>query len=658
MHSQSSRIVIITGFSLILVLLGFITLLAMYSTSGNSRSLDNIVAKQEKMAEIFTMRDIAHQRVLLLYTMASSDDVFERDEFHIRYLDMADTFMQSRDRFRAYDEDSPAQNKYSDSWDQISSRVTDSARLQNKALNLILNDQIEEAQRVLREEVIPAQDRVIADFTQLLETHYTIIAHQLKTAQDTNNNYLMLTVVLGALILLTGILITYNVTRYNTRTENELIRQHHAAQEASVAKSYFLANMSHEIRTPLSSIIGFSEALLTDTIDEKQRKRTTETIIRNGRHLQQIINDILDISKIEAGQLVIESIATSPYLILDEIDSLVGAKAREKGLAFIVTYHFPLPEEFQSDPTRLKQILINLCSNAVKFTNQGKITIDASYDADYRQMKFLVMDTGIGMTPEEVEHIFSPFTQADSSTTRKYGGTGLGLSISNKLAQELKGSLLCNSYKGRGTYFTLILPVDNSEDLTLIDQLDDINHSSTEQIPLNNIRQLDGNILLVEDTPDNQKLIKMYIDKTGASLKIVENGQQAVDVCKNHEYDLILMDMQMPIMDGAEATRCLRANGYTKPIVSLTANAMISNRQKCIEAGADGYLVKPVDTQLFYELLNQYLPVSTNTNKQTGIDNMSVNELDACLKAAHSIRQWWLAFWTNFPVSSGRYHIL
>ncbi|NOQ90266.1 MAG: response regulator [Gammaproteobacteria bacterium] len=626
MRNKSSKIVIITGFSLILLLLGFISLLAIYNISGNSRSLDEIVAHQEKMSEVFTMRGIAHQRVLLLYTMAFTDDAFERDDLYLLYLDHADAFMKARDRFRSHTEDDFVYNEYVDAWEPISSPVSHSAELQNSTVTLILNNQIEQARVLLHEEVGPAQKVVIAAYNKLLETHYALIAEKLKTAQNINQKYLLLIIILGVTALLTGILIALYVTRYNAAIESDLIEQHLAAQEASKEKSYFLANMSHEIRTPLASIIGFSEALLSDDQDAKQYKQTTETIVRNGKHLQQIINDILDISKIEAGQLATEHIATSPILILAEIDSLLASKAKEKGLEFNIKYHFPLPVTILTDPTRLKQILINLCSNAIKFTQYGQIKIDVSYDEVNRQMKFIVMDTGIGMTDKEAAHVFNPFAQADSSTTRRYGGTGLGLSISSKLADELKGKLTCHSDRGKGSTFTLSLAVDKTDELVFIKRLEDVSNYIDEQTQQVEIKQLDGNILLAEDILDNQQLIAMYINRTGAKLSIVENGQQAVDAGKANEYDLILMDMQMPVMDGVEATRLLRSNGYSKPIVCLTANVMVTDREKCIAAGADEYLVKPLNLQRFYEVLNKCLAEADNTTAQTVTDSGSVQD--------------------------------
>ena len=395
-------------------------------------------------------------------------------------------------------------------------------------------------------------------------------------------------------------------SRVKERTD-ELIHAKELADAASQAKSDFLSNMSHEIRTPLTAIIGFAEVLLAEDTDQQQRERLTATIIRNGKHLQQIINDILDLSKVEANQIEHKPVESSLFPILEEVESLLGLSAREKGLEFRINYHFPLPGRILTDPTRLKQILINLCSNAIKFTNAGYVHVDVSCDDMFRTIRFDVIDSGIGMTREEADHVFEPFMQADSTTTRKYGGTGLGLSISSNLATALGGKLTCVSQKGRGSHFTLTL--DNRKNNAIVihnmEEAGAHGHAPQEQTV---IKALAGSILLVEDNPDNQELIAMYARRTGAKIDIADNGRTGVDMALAHGYDLILMDMQMPVMDGVDAIRALRQSAYTRPIVSLTANAMVSSREKCIAAGANDYLAKPVNVTQFYDILNKYLP--------------------------------------------------
>jgi PAS domain S-box-containing protein len=395
-------------------------------------------------------------------------------------------------------------------------------------------------------------------------------------------------------------------SRVKERTD-ELSQAKELADAASKAKSDFLSNMSHEIRTPLTAIIGFSEALLSSDFEEEERKKLTATIVRNGKHLQQIINDILDLSKIEASELKTEQIVTSLFVMMAEIDSLFAVSAREKGLDFSINYHFPLPDRIMTDPTYLKQVLINLCSNAIKFTHKGHVVVNVSCDDKFRTIRFDVIDSGIGMTAEEVQHVFNPFTQADSTTTRKYGGTGLGLSISNSLASALNGKLTCVSQEGEGSCFTLAINNERTDETTVINSIEDVNIQAEIPYVDSEIKHLTGNVLLVEDNADNQQLVAMYVGKTGAHLDIAENGRQGVDMALANNYDLVLMDMQMPVLDGLEAITILRRQGYTRPVVSLTANAMKSTREKCVTAGADNYLVKPIDLKQFYDTMNKYL---------------------------------------------------
>lgn len=621
MRNRSSKIVIISGFALVLVLLCAVSSLAMFSITENSRSLLDIVSEQSEVADVFAMRDAAHKRALMLYRMAAMDDPFERDEVYLQFKEQATVFIEARDRLLSnlYESNEVA------AWNQVKPLAIKGGMVQNQATELILDGHIEQAHEMLLTEVMPTQDEVMAGMTRMLATQNAIIASELGSAQSNNQRFLILIAILGGAALVVGAVVAGYVTRHTTLTERDLVEQQRLAEEANKAKSDFLANMSHEIRTPLTAIIGFSESLLDEDFDPQERTKVTETIIRNGKHLQQVINDILDLSKIEAGQLEIESITTSPFTILAEIDSLLGMKARDRGLVFKINYHFPLPNKIVTDPTRLKQILINLCGNAIKFTHAGKVEVDVSFDDRDEQMHIKVKDTGIGMTPDEMARLFNPFSQADSTTTRKYGGTGLGLSISRKLAKRLGGDLICESAKGQGSTFILSIAAKTQNETVFVTALSQIGGSRDEQNQQVLIKPLQGHILLAEDSPDNQQLIAMYIRRTGATLSIVENGQQAVEEGLAGDFDLVLMDMQMPVMDGVEAITMLRAAGYGGPIVSLTANAMMSDREKCLSAGADDYLVKPINLQHFFEILNAYLrepeKISAEKSWQADLEN-------------------------------------
>ena len=391
-----------------------------------------------------------------------------------------------------------------------------------------------------------------------------------------------------------------------------------AAEEANRAKSEFLANMSHEIRTPMTAILGFTEMLL-GRLTNREDLEAAQTIHRNGQHLLGVINDILDISKIEAGKLKTERVACSPYEILTDVRSLMQGAAHEKNLAFQVEYDSSIPTNIETDPLRLRQILVNLVGNAIKFTHRGEVRIAARLMTDPFGIPYLridVHDTGIGMTQEQIQRIFDPFTQANTSTTRQYGGTGLGLAICNRLAEMLGGEIRVQSSPGEGSSFLVSIPVT-------VPQGDSIEASAYHFRPEDSVVapsreqpvRLDAKILLVEDGVDNQRLISLLLENAGATVTLAENGKVAMDSVfpptdssdAMIEYDAILMDIQMPEMDGFEATRRLRLKGYSGPIIALSAHAHPSEVQGITEAGCNAYLAKPVRKDELLRMVQRHL---------------------------------------------------
>jgi len=398
--------------------------------------------------------------------------------------------------------------------------------------------------------------------------------------------------------------------------EARLIAAEAEAQAASASKSEFLANMSHEIRTPMTAILGYTELLAADGDRERtppHRLEYIDTIHRNGEHLLAIINDILDLSKIEAGKMTVERTATDPVQLVHDVLSLMDVKAAGKGLTLRACFETAVPARMQSDPVRLRQILVNLLGNAIKFTEVGSVTLKVACDPGSQALKIDVVDTGIGLSPEQTAKLFQAFTQADASTTRKFGGTGLGLRISKRLAEMLGGDIAVTSRQGSGSTFSLTVatgPLNDAEMVTA-DQAAPVMRETARSVgasvivpetpPLAGLR-----ILLAEDGPDNQRLISFHLRKAGAEVRIAENGRIAVEMLTQDgtlggallcppPVDLLLTDMQMPELDGYGAARLLRSKGCTMPIVALTAHAMSGDADKCIQAGCDGYASKPID---------------------------------------------------------------
>jgi signal transduction histidine kinase/ActR/RegA family two-component response regulator len=388
------------------------------------------------------------------------------------------------------------------------------------------------------------------------------------------------------------------------------------ADGANQSKSEFLANMSHEIRTPMTAILGYADVLLESGDLEHappDRIAAVETIKRNGEYLMQIINDILDLSKIEAGKMTIERIRCAPCQIIAEVASLMRVRADAKGLALEIKYRGAIPETIATDPTRLRQVLINVIGNAIKFTEVGgvRLLVELTGDHEPPLLQFDVVDTGLGMSPAQVARLFQPFTQADTSTTRKFGGTGLGLAISKRLAQELGGDIaLVETSQGGGTRFRVTVATGSLAGVAMVaDPLmaTTVSGGLSKSKARSLAHELAGEtILLAEDGPDNQRLIAHILRKAGASVTVVDNGKLAVEAATRardagRPFDVILMDMQMPQMDGYEATRVLRAAGYAGTIIALTAHAMASDREKCRQAGCDDYAAKPIDRDKLIE---------------------------------------------------------
>jgi signal transduction histidine kinase/CheY-like chemotaxis protein len=390
------------------------------------------------------------------------------------------------------------------------------------------------------------------------------------------------------------------------------------AERANAAKSHFLANVSHEIRTPMTAILGFVDALLQRERDPVQQRSFLEIVRRNGTHLLELINTVLDLSKLEAGRMEIEEIECSPVEIADGVVGLLRDRAREKGLAIALESAPDVPRIVRSDPTRIRQILFNLVGNSVKFTNEGHVQLRIDTEARSAgrcTLRFSVLDTGIGIDPAHLESLFEPFNQGDTSHTRKYGGSGLGLAISQQLAQLMNATLEVSSQRGRGTRVVLRLPVQVVEPADAPDGAAE-GHGAQGTVPAElraaSPSSARGRVLLAEDTPDSRMLMSLLISELGYAVVAAENGRVAVDRALDAwragtPFDVVLMDIQMPELDGYGATAELRDAGYEAPIIAVTAHAMGGSRERCLEAGCDDFLTKPINCDELAEIFRTYM---------------------------------------------------
>ena len=405
------------------------------------------------------------------------------------------------------------------------------------------------------------------------------------------------------------------------------------ALAASKAKSEFLATMSHEIRTPMNAIVGFTQLLLQSELTEKQRKQVANIDV-SSRNLLQIINDILDFSKIEAGKLDLENVDFNLYQLCDEVETIYGPQAKQKGLALSFVLDHKIPPSLFGDSLRINQVITNLISNALKFTSKGSITLMArviNQRDDVCELEFSCQDTGVGILPEHQEKLFSAFTQADGSTTRQYGGTGLGLSICKKLIEKMDGRIWVTSQVGHGSTFYFQVPLKISE------SADDAPQKTEE--PSAGVEFAALNVLLVEDNEINQELALDILKNLGVKADLASNGLEALERIKIRDYDLVFMDVQMPLMDGLQTTQRIRQDFADQElfVVAMTANASNEDRRNCLAAGMNEFISKPISISAISHMLNQRRqqldqekqPVVAEDDSDTALTTDEVTILDA-----------------------------
>jgi signal transduction histidine kinase/ActR/RegA family two-component response regulator len=428
----------------------------------------------------------------------------------------------------------------------------------------------------------------------------------------------------GASILCAGLVYMNGV--FEDDAQSALVAMRDAATGASRAKSLFVANVSHEIRTPMTAILGYTDVLAEPDLRESERREAIETLRRNGKHLLGLINDMLDLSKIEAGGLELRKRDASPLAIAQQVVALLRERARAKGLALDLETGADLPATVWTDAMRLQQILVNLVGNAVKFTSQGgiRVVLGADEERGVRRLRVDVIDTGIGVAAADHARIFEPFSQVDASESRRFAGTGLGLAISRRLAEQLGGRLGLVSEVGAGSTFTLLLPIrtPTQGEREASARASARSEPAPRETPAaaRPAPRLAGRVLVAEDGADNQRLIERLLTRAGLEVEIAADGRRAVEraIAAQNEarpFDAVLMDMQMPELDGFAATQALRDAGFTRPIIALSAHAMREDRDRCLAAGCDAFAPKPIDRTELLGLLAQHLSKSVDSER-------------------------------------------
>jgi signal transduction histidine kinase len=411
--------------------------------------------------------------------------------------------------------------------------------------------------------------------------------------------------------LATALTEKWNTMRQLRRQMADLELARRAAEAATKAKSDFLANMSHEIRTPMIAILGYGKLLGERDLPHDQLEEYVQTIRSSGHHLLAVIDDILDLSRVESGRLSLQREAAAPLALAEEVGKLVDERLRQKGLTFAVEAAPGVPERVTTDPVRLRQVLLNLVGNAIKFTEQGgvRLSVSAAPRDGGWTLAFAVRDTGIGMDADQVARLFQPFSQGDSSMTRRYGGNGLGLYLSRQLARMLGGDIAVESALGRGSTFTATIAAEPAaEPAAALPSAGGAPKGTATPLAAPPAQPLAGlRVLLAEDVPMTQRLYAVYLKKAAAAVDVVDDGDQAwraagAALAAGRPFDVVLMDMQMPVMDGYQAVAKLRADGYKGSIVALTAHAMKGDRERCLAAGCDDYATKPIEYEALVDV--------------------------------------------------------
>lgn len=628
--SFGQKRIILGGFFIILLLMFAFFSVSAISLNNANTSLTTITKyNNQKIALAYAMRDSIRKRQIVLSDMYSTEDPFERDEMSITFSKYALEYILARDKLLAL----PMSLNEKILHKNLSEKIKIAQPLNRTAVELIRTESSDN--KNIHASIIAArkaQSELLTHIDALVDGQNKYAQNAVATGEREYYFTIIVAIISGIVITLAASFIAYTISKFVGITNQKLLEKNMALEVATECKTEFLANMSHEIRTPLTSIIGFAQTCRLSNQSMSERHDAVKTIIKSGEHLLGIVNDILDLSKIEANKLEYEHIDHAPFQVLYDVESIMNPKAIEKDIEFNVNFLFPIPKEIRTDQLRVRQILLNLCTNAIKFTNHGYVYINVSYDINDKTLRYDVLDTGIGIPKDRLETIFKPFEQAEASTTRNYGGTGLGLTLSSELASGLGGVLTGTSIEGKGSTFTLNLPLKHVSS-EFVHSAQHIPKKIEPELDAPQLQTYCGKVLLAEDNLNNQKLLTIYLQSMGLELDIANNGIEAIQKLSNNTYDIIFMDMRMPKMDGITATTRIREDGITTPIIALTANVLPSDKKDFFKAGCNDFLGKPIDTDQLREKISKHLtqscPLTNNANPIRSLlsDNDDLHEI-------------------------------
>ncbi|MBD3669699.1 MAG: response regulator [Gammaproteobacteria bacterium] len=582
----------VVGFIVVISAVSTLMLVSFRHMAAMQAGIEEISVRYNRKASLtYAMNEAINQRMALVRDLMLEPERFKREQLLQRFYHYGWEFQKNYQEMMTLSLDRESERLL----EQVITRIQESSSIRERVENLVTNSKPADREELLST-VITIHRLIISQLNELASLQHSHNMSQLKVAREDYHHTRDILAFIFVIILLSALLITIRISRYIRNNARSLTQMAHD-------KSMLLATMSHEIRTPLTSIIGFGESLLDVNNTKEERISAINAILRNSHHLHGVINNVLDYSKIDSNQMEINDDWIDLKACMDDLQYMMQGRAQSKGLSFDILSNGPIPARIHNDEMRLRQVLINLANNAIKFTEQGSVTVTVECEETGPTLKFMIEDTGIGMSEKQIRNLFTPYRQFTQSQQQE--GTGLGLYISREMTHLMGGELEVQSEPTVGSRFTLSIPTGDINGVERIEWTGPL-FDAVQEIISQRVH-LSGRVLLADDLKDNQKLFSILLDKTGIDLTIVNNGREAVDEALAHEYSLILMDMKMPVMDGVTATRELRAKGYNKPIVALTANDTQSERQACREAGFDGFLSKPIERTSFNAVLTRYL---------------------------------------------------